>query len=75
MAETAATTVGATYIVGEFQILEVDPWTRIPILVDIGTFAVPLRTYLLIKTDIKGVPIPSPDKDTCIRIGYIKKLL
>ena len=71
MAATAATTVGETYIVGEFQILEVDPWTRIPILVDIGTFAVPLLTYALIKTHIKGVPIPSLYKYASISIGYI----
>ena len=60
---------------GEFKISEVDPWTRTLISVDVGTFAVPLWTYLLINTDIKGVPIPSSDKYTCIRKGYIKKLI
>ena len=33
---------------GEFQILEVDPWTQTPILVDIGTFDIPLLTHVLI---------------------------
>ena len=27
--------------IDEFQISEVDPWTRTPISVDIGTFAIP----------------------------------
>ena len=29
---------------GKFEVLEVDCWTRTPILADIGTFAVPLST-------------------------------
>ena len=56
----------------EFHILEVNPWTWTPILVNIGTFSIPLSTYILIKTHIKGVPILSLDKDTSIRICYIK---
>ena len=38
-----------------FQILEVDLWKRGPNLADIGTFAVPLSTYVLIETHIKEV--------------------
>ena len=37
-------TVG-TY--SEFHISEVGRWTRTPILADIGTFVVPLSTYIL----------------------------
>ena len=55
----------------EFQILEVDPWTRTPISLDIGTVAIPLSMYVLIKNRIKRVPIPSLDTDTGIGIGYI----
>ena len=57
---------------GEFQILDVDPWTLTPILVNIGTFAVPLSTYVLIKHYIKGVPIPILDKDAFISKSYIQ---
>ena len=38
------------------QILEVDPWTRTPISANIGTFEVPLLTYVLIETHTQGVP-------------------
>ena len=48
----------------ELDILEVDPWTRTPILVDSGTFAIPLSMY-------EWVPIPSSDTDKGIRIGCI----
>ena len=58
-------------ICDEFQILEVNRWTRILILADIGTFSVPLSAYVLIETHIKGVPIPSSEKYACIRIGHI----
>ena len=44
---------------GKIQILEVGPWTRNPVLADISTFAVPLLTYILIETHVKGVPITS----------------
>ena len=56
---------------GEFHILEVDTWTRTPISLDIGTFAIPLSMYVLIKNHIKRVPITSLDTYTRIRIGYI----
>ena len=59
------------WVEGEFQTLEVDPWTQTPISLDIGTFAIPLSPYVLIKNHIKRVPIPSLDTDTGIRIGYI----
>ena len=35
-------------IIDSFYILEVNPWTRTSISADIGTFAVPLSTYVLI---------------------------
>ena len=41
--------------IDDLDILEVGPWTRSPISVDIGTFVVPLLTYVLIKPHIKGV--------------------
>ena len=56
---------------GEFHISEVNPWTQTPISVGIGTFAVPLSTYILIKTQLKGVPTPSSYKEACIRTGHI----
>ena len=62
---------GNSYVMGKFQISEVDPWTRTPILVDTGTFAIHLSMYVLIETHIKGVPIPRSDTDSGIRIGYI----
>ena len=43
---------------GEFQILEVDTWTRNPILFDIGTFCYPFIDKRTDKTHIKRVPIP-----------------
>ena len=58
-------------LMGGFQSLEVNPWTRTPILVDIGTFSIPLSIYVLIKIDIKRVTIPISDTDADIRIGYI----
>ena len=57
--------------IGKFQILEVDPWRRTPISVNIGTFVVPLSMYVLIKTNIKGVSILISYKDAFIMIGYI----
>ena len=64
---------------GEFQISEVDRWTRTPISADIGTFAFTLSTYVLIETHIKGVHTnssrESSDKDACIRICYILKAI
>ena len=54
----------------EFFILEVDPWTQTQILAGIGTFPLPLLTYVPIETHIKGVPIHSSDKDARIRINY-----
>ena len=60
---------------GKFHISEVDTWTRTPILANIGTFAVPLSIYVLIKAHIKGVQIPRLDKDACIRICYILKAI
>ena len=47
---------------GKLHILEVDPWTRTPILDYIGTFAVPLLMYVLIKTHIEGLPRHISDK-------------
>ena len=61
-------------VIGKSQILVVDPWTRTPISADIGTFAVPLSTYILIKTHIKGVPSTISEKYTWMRIGLIKNL-
>ena len=56
---------------GELHISEIDPWTQTPISLDIGTFAIPLSTYALIKPHIKWVPIPTLVTDTGIWIGYI----
>ena len=55
---------------GEFKILEVDCWTLTPISANIGTFAVPLLTYILIETNIKGVPRTSSDKYDVRGLGY-----
>ena len=44
-----------------------------PNFVDIGTFAILLPAYLLLKPHIKRLPIPSSDIDSGIRIGYIYK--
>ena len=60
---------------GEFQILQVGPCTRIPISVDIGTFAILLSMYVLIKTYIKRVPITISDTDAGNRISYFKYIL
>ena len=60
-------------ICDQLQILEVDPWTRTPILVDIGTFAVQLSTWLLIETHVKGVPHTRSDKYDVRRLVYIAK--
>ena len=57
--------------IGEFHILEVDPWTQTQISINIGTFAITLLTYVLIKPHIKWVPIPTLVTDTGIWIGYI----
>ena len=54
-----------------FQILEVDLWKRGPNLAEIGTFAVPLLTYVLFKTHIKWVPRTISDKDAVRRLCYI----
>ena len=56
---------------GEFHVLEVDPCTGTPVLVDIGTFVIPLSMYVLIKTHIKRVPVPISDIDAGVRIGSI----
>ena len=57
---------------GEFQILEVNPWTWTNILVDFGTFF-PSSMYVLIKPHIKWVTIPSSDTDSDILIVYIEQ--
>ena len=56
---------------GNFHILQVDPWIRTPILVDIGSFTIPLSTNVMIKTQIKRITIPISDNDAGIRIDYI----
>ena len=61
------------FVLGEFQILEVNPWTLNPILANIGTFAVLLSPYILIETFIKGVPRTIPEKYAILWLGYIKK--
>ena len=33
----------------DFQILEINIWTRTPIFLDVGPFSIPLSTYVLIK--------------------------
>ena len=53
--------------------MEVDRWTQNPILANIGTFAVPLLTYMLIETHIKGVHITKSDKDAVLWISFILK--
>ena len=63
--------MGWVELCGELHISEIDPWTQTPILLDIGTFAIPLSTYTLIKPHIKWVPITISDTDAGIRIGYI----
>ena len=60
---------------GEFQILKVDLWTRAPIFAYIGTFEVPLLTYVPMKTHKKWVPCTSSDKDILCRLSYIKNKL
>ena len=40
-------------------------------MVNIGNFVVSLSTYVLLKTYIKGVPIPILDKEMGIMMGYI----
>ena len=54
---------------GEFQIVEVNPWKKAPILDDIGTFAVPLSTYVLIKHILKGSH--TQELDICVLVVYI----
>ena len=54
----ASVSLGIVYAIrsdtwGEFQILVTNPWTRISILSDIGTFAVPLSMNVQIETQIK----------------------
>ena len=56
---------------GKFEVLEVDCWTRTPILANIGTFAVPLSTLGMIETHIEGVYITSSDKGAVLWVGYI----
>ena len=51
--------------------LEVDPWTWGPNLADIGTFAVPLSMYVLLKIHIKWVPRKSLYKEAARRLCYI----
>ena len=53
-------------LVGQFHILEVDPWTRTPILADIGTFEVPSLMYITIETQIKIVRRTISDKDAVL---------
>ena len=48
-------------------------WTLIS--VNIGTFSIPLLTYVLIKPHIKRVLIPILDTDAGIRIGNIKRYM
>ena len=55
--------------------MEVDRWTRTPILAGIGTFAVPLSTYILIESHIKGVRFASLDKDAVLLISFIEKII
>ena len=55
----------------EFQILEVNCWTRTPIPAHIGTFVVPLSAYVLIENHIKGVRWTSLDKEAVRWIEYI----
>ena len=56
---------------GELQILEVYCWKRTPSSANIRTFAVPLSTYVLIETHIKGVPITRSEKDVVLSMGFI----
>ena len=58
---------------GEFKISEVGCLTQTPISADVGTFVVPLSTYVCIETHIKGVCSTSSDKDAVIWIGFIYK--
>ena len=60
---------------GEFHMFVVDPWIGSPILLNVGTLSIPLLTYVLIKTQIKRVPIPISDTNTGIMRGYIKNIL
>ena len=60
---------------GNFQISEVDFWIQTPISADIGTFAVPLSTYVLIETHIKEVWSTIYYKDAVLWIGFILKLI
>ena len=55
---------------GGFEILEVDIWTRIPILEDIGNFLVTLSTYVLIESNIKVLHSTRSDKDTMLWTGF-----
>ena len=44
-----------------------------PNFADIGTFVVPLSTYVIMKTGIKWVPFISSYKDAVRRLDYILK--
>ena len=57
------------------QISEADIWTWGTNLADIGNFAVPLLTYVILKTHIKWVPCTSSEKDTVRRLFYILKYI
>ena len=58
----------------EFQILEVDTWTRTLFSADTGTFAVPLLMHVLIETQTIGVSRNISDRDAVTRISSIWKL-
>ena len=46
-----------------------------PIFPDIGIFAVPLSTYVMLETHITWVPCTSSDKNAMRRIGNILKYI
>ena len=54
-----------------FHLFEVNPWTQTPILANIGTFVVPLSTYLPLENQIKWVFRTSSEKDAVIWNGSI----
>ena len=60
---------------GEFHILEDDHWTWTPISAYIGNFAVPLSTYVLTETHIKGVCSTRSVKGLIIWISFILKVI
>ena len=55
--------------------LEVNPWTWTPISADIGTFGLPLLTYVLIETQLKGLRITISYTASVLLIGFILKLI